>query len=181
MGYEMMEYDAPSPGNLTASAGLGLCVVKIPPSAPGMLPTRCRNYAEQGKLVCGEHISDEPSREMVVQNAQNLFLSLTEKAVNTIAALTDDPDPKVRLQASQEILNRAGVSKAGEAVNVNINVEASATESLASRLKGLVDNAAQSNEIISKYFGAEFHADTDEYIEAEEILDDETDVGYTGS
>lgn len=134
------------------SVGGALCVHRVVSERPGSLPVRCSNPAEFGRVVCTEHLEHEPTREVIIGDAQAKMLSMLDTAVMTVGELMHNPDPKIRLAASQEVMNRAGMPKSGETVNVNITIDDSAKENLAKTLEEMVSNAEKSNYIVADYF-----------------------------
>lgn len=139
-------------GGLGGGTLNAVCVHRVVSDRPGSLPVRCSNPAEFGRVVCSEHLEHEPTRETIIGDAQAKMLSMLDTAVMTVGELMHNPDPKIRLAASQEVMNRAGMPKSGETVNVNITIDDSAKENLAKTLEEMVSNAEKSNYIVADYF-----------------------------
>ena len=83
-------------------------------------------------------------------------------------------DENVRLKAAVEFLNRAGMPKAGETINVNVNVKTDATEALKERLAKMVNNKAETNKVLEEHgldHRERIDADPDEEVLEAEILE----------
>ena len=181
-------YELINPGSsLTEVEKAGRCMHVEYSPLPAIPPERCNSIMVPGELYCQRHANERRarggngaegvgpgSRAEALSTSQNTIVSFVPTAVTTIAGLLNSVDENVRLKAAVEFLNRAGMPKAGETINVNVNVKTDATEALKERLAKMVNNKAETNKVLEEHgldHRERFDADPDEEVLEAEILE----------
>lgn len=184
------DYDEPSdeltrPGSsLTEVEIAGRCMHVEYSPLPAVPPERCNSIMVPGELYCQRHALERRerggtgadgagpgSRAEALSEYQNRIVSFVPESINTIAGLLNSMDENVRLKAAVEFLNRAGMPKSGETINVNVNVKTDATEALKERLAQMVNNKAETNKVLEEHgLDDRERFDADQY---EEIIEAE--------
>lgn len=185
------DYDEPSdeltkPGSsLTEVEKAGRCMHVEYSPLPAIPPERCNSIMVPGELYCQKHAlerrerggtgadgSGPGSRAEALSEYQNKIVSFVPESINTLAGLLNSMDENVRLKAAVEFLNRAGMPKSGETINVNVNVKTDATEALKERLTKMVHNKTETNKVLEEHgldYRDDYGTDDDEIVEAEII------------
>ena len=165
--------DLTSPGSsLTEVEKAGRCMHVEYSPLPAIPPERCNSIMVPGELYCQRHANERRARGL--GTSQNTIVSFVPTAITTLAGLLNSVDENVRLKAAVEFLNRAGMPKAGETINVNVNVKTDATEALKERLAKMVNNKAETNKVLEEHgldHRERFDADPDEEVLEAEILE----------
>ena len=181
-------YELINPGSsLTEVEKAGRCMHVEYFPLPAIPPERCNSIMVPGELYCQRHANERRarggngaegagpgSRAEALSTSQNTIVSFVPTAVTTLAGLLNSVDENVRLKAAVEFLNRAGMPKAGETINVNVNVKTDATEALKERLAKMVNNKAETNKVLEEHgldHRERFDADPNEEVLEAEILE----------
>ena len=176
------------PGSsLTEVEKAGRCMHVEYSPLPAIPPERCNSIMVPGELYCQRHANERRakggtgadgvgpgSRAEVLSEKQNTIVSFVPTAITTLAGLLNSMDENVRLKAAIEFINRSGIPKTGETINVNVNVKTDATEALKERLTKMVNNKAETNKVLEEHgldHRERFDADPNEEVLEAEIVD----------